>query len=538
MSEPLETKLTKRTLDFDFRGAKGSTYDNSSQRKHWMFTPEELLQHREKINKRVHDRVDTVRKLPVPTPTASILELPLPPTSTASSRLSVSPSVVTITALTPDAKATITPEAKCSVTKAISFGCSPVNQRLVHETPAQPTSSTQTGMTPFFAAASLGEITKICFSVTPAPVRSTSGDLFLVPSASSAHQSSLSFTSATPFPPKAKLDPLSVDETHTLLLHHKILISQLTSKLNLSHIVTATAITFFTRFFLFNSMMDYCPTLVTLTCISLACKAEEHVVDLHHLAKLSDIKDPAIIVEWEVPILEGIKFHLRVYHPYRPLNGLVKAMRNTLPNLVVGDWCEIKFSRLCAAAHTFIEKSYFTDASFHYSPALIALSALSQACKDSKVDWFERFFSIACKPLNQADSEGLKHIYTTLTTIQAAFAQGLEAKSDTAQCQSLLTKLRTGSRQSVELNKQKRHREKETNRQKKLLKKRKETELRMANLMGPTPGRELSKASKSIYDDEEEEDAGEFVIISKTGKRCKHSSPAAPLFPPLQFSCM
>lgn len=51
--------------------------------------------------------------------------------------------------------------------------------------------------------------------------------------------------------------------------------------------VQATAITFFKRFFVHHSVMDWDPMYTMVTCVDLACKAEEANIKLEDLARLT-----------------------------------------------------------------------------------------------------------------------------------------------------------------------------------------------------------------------------------------------------------
>jgi hypothetical protein len=61
-------------------------------------------------------------------------------------------------------------------------------------------------------------------------------------------------------------------------------------------------------------------------CIYLASKAEEAFIKLGALCHYTRTREDAV-KNLEVPLLEGIKFHLRVYHPYRPLRGLLQTIK-------------------------------------------------------------------------------------------------------------------------------------------------------------------------------------------------------------------
>jgi cyclin H len=111
-----------------------------------------------------------------------------------------------------------------------------------------------------------------------------------------------------------------------------------------------------------------------LTCLFLSCKAEDHYQDLSYfLAKIkefsrADIKSEDII-KLELVVLQGLQFHLLVYHPYRSLHAFVNDKELTSQLNTPGD-------KLYSAGIEGVKATLLTDASFLYPPGLIALAAL------------------------------------------------------------------------------------------------------------------------------------------------------------------
>lgn len=66
--------------------------------------------------------------------------------------------------------------------------------------------------------------------------------------------------------------------------------------------------------------------MLRLTSVYLACKVEEHRIDATDLGKRVD-RDAAVITSNEVTLLKGLKFHLNIYHPFRPLHGFLLQMQ-------------------------------------------------------------------------------------------------------------------------------------------------------------------------------------------------------------------
>lgn len=62
-----------------------------------------------------------------------------------------------------------------------------------------------------------------------------------------------------------------------------------------------------------------------LSCIYCACKVEEYHFSAEDLEKQLGANSQQILHS-EVHILQGIKFHLNVFHPYRPLLGFLQDL--------------------------------------------------------------------------------------------------------------------------------------------------------------------------------------------------------------------
>jgi cyclin H len=139
--------------------------------------------------------------------------------------------------------------------------------------------------------------------------------------------------------------------------------------------VEATAMLFFKRFFLAHSVMEYDITRIMVTCIFLSCKVEDYYVPLetilNRINKVSGAKfTPEEILKLELTVLEGLRFHLLVYHPFRSLYAFVhdNELKSSLKTTPVEDLYE--------TGKQAIKKSLLTDAAFLYPPGLIALAVL------------------------------------------------------------------------------------------------------------------------------------------------------------------
>ncbi|KAL0489956.1 cyclin H [Acrasis kona] len=206
---------------------------------------------------------------------------------------------------------------------------------------------------------------------------------------SSATDRILSYKSASP-PKEGKKkkkdrvkqdDLLSVDDEYLILIKNIQKASLLCMRFNFPLHVEASAIMFFKRFFLGHSIMEYDISKIMLTCIYISCKAEDYYQDLSHfLAKVQEVTtaevDPKEILKLELVVLQGLQFHMLVYHPYRSVFAFVHDPELT-KSLRISSVNEIY-----EASKLIVRQSFLTDASFLFPPGLIALSSLHQCVVD------------------------------------------------------------------------------------------------------------------------------------------------------------
>ncbi|XP_076066551.1 cyclin H [Oratosquilla oratoria] len=147
------------------------------------------------------------------------------------------------------------------------------------------------------------------------------------------------------------------------------------SRIRMPAYVTATAQHYFKRFFLYNSVMDYHPKEILVTCVYLACKIEEFFVtinDFVHNLKGDQKKAAEIILNNELQLTQELQFHLIVHQPYRAVEGLLIDIKTRFPDLKDPE-------RLRPYIEEFVEKVHLTDAIILYAPSQIALAAVTTA---------------------------------------------------------------------------------------------------------------------------------------------------------------
>lgn len=165
--------------------------------------------------------------------------------------------------------------------------------------------------------------------------------------------------------------PLSMEEELQLVNFYAKMIQSFAKKLNLPTEVTATAISFFRKFFLRNSVMDIHPKHILLTTLFLACKSENYFIGIESFAKKTKGNSETIL-KYEFKLLESLQFTLLNHHPYRALHGFFLDIQHVLQDKVDLNY----MGRIYDICKTRIADALLTDAIFFYAPPHITLAVL------------------------------------------------------------------------------------------------------------------------------------------------------------------
>ncbi|XP_038025943.1 cyclin-H isoform X1 [Anas platyrhynchos] len=139
--------------------------------------------------------------------------------------------------------------------------------------------------------------------------------------------------------------------------------------------VVGTACMYFKRFYLNNSVMEYHPRIIMLTCAFLACKVDEfNVSSAQFVGNLRESpvgQEKALeqILEYELLLIQQLNFHLIVHNPYRPFEGFLIDIKTRYPML---ENPEV----LRRTADDFLNRVALTDAYLLFTPSQIALTAI------------------------------------------------------------------------------------------------------------------------------------------------------------------
>ncbi|KAJ6222947.1 hypothetical protein RDWZM_001492 [Blomia tropicalis] len=165
---------------------------------------------------------------------------------------------------------------------------------------------------------------------------------------------------------------LTEEEYQKLMIFFSSFIQSLGEQLKVKQQVIATAIVYFKRFYVRNSLKCIDPLLLAPTCLFLASKVEEFGV-ISNNRLISTCQQ----VECEFYLMEIMDCCLILYHPYRPLVQYVQEWSNK--------------DSILPTAWNVVNDSFRTDVCLLYPPHQIALACLHIACvitqKDCK-QWF------------------------------------------------------------------------------------------------------------------------------------------------------
>lgn len=138
--------------------------------------------------------------------------------------------------------------------------------------------------------------------------------------------------------------------------------------------VMGTSFHYFKRFYIQNSVMNYHPKEIMVTCVYLACKVEEFNVSIQQfVANIKGDREKAtdIILNNELLLMEQLNFHLAIHNPFRPVEGLLIDIKTR------GSLHDPE--RLRQGTEQFLDRVFLTDSILLYSPSQVALAAILHA---------------------------------------------------------------------------------------------------------------------------------------------------------------
>lgn len=181
---------------------------------------------------------------------------------------------------------------------------------------------------------------------------------------------------------EALVEYFTPQEETSYLTYYCMMILRLLDSLKMPSQVKATAVLFFRKFYLENSVMEFHPRNVLFTCVFLAAKLENCFMKLEafvNAARKSNSKlTEKDISDLEFTVLQLLKFTLLVHHPFRPLYGFFLDFQQVLiqaanPPVLTVDRLGALYDR---AKRWLSDQALLTDVQFLFTPPQIALAAL------------------------------------------------------------------------------------------------------------------------------------------------------------------
>ncbi|KAG1688332.1 hypothetical protein DVH05_003764 [Phytophthora capsici] len=139
--------------------------------------------------------------------------------------------------------------------------------------------------------------------------------------------------------------------------------------------VKCCAMLLFKRFYLSNSVMEFHPKYLVPTAIYVAGKVEEQYMSVDTIADQLHV-DHKFIIGHEMILLEGVRFQLIMYHPFRALLGFLDDFRAFAKQILHKDLAATVLQKLHANSTALLNDMLLTDLPLLHYPSHLALAAL------------------------------------------------------------------------------------------------------------------------------------------------------------------
>lgn len=223
--------------------------------------------------------------------------------------------------------------------------------------------------------------------------------------------SALQLAQQGPTQPDEALTLTADDERKLLTFYHRQTMD-ICNSFKFPHKVIATALIYLKRFYLAYSTVEYNPRDLMVTCIYLACKIEEHYIGAEELCRHAKV-NPEMVLRRELTLLQGVKFDLICYAPYRAVTGFLEDIEecrkqgtadldDSLKHCSQENMHMLKHKVLGG-----VEALMCSDAPLMFPPGLLALAALRSGCKRMNLECKGYLGRVAKMAMQVADDEGL-----------------------------------------------------------------------------------------------------------------------------------
>ncbi|ORX54621.1 cyclin-like protein [Hesseltinella vesiculosa] len=180
------------------------------------------------------------------------------------------------------------------------------------------------------------------------------------------------------------IDFITADEQVKLCRYYEQQLQTICAYLKLPDVCMATAVIYTKRFFLRNSIMDYHPKDILLTCLFLSTKSEGERMSIDEFGKNLQIPNTEMILKLEFIVSQGLRFEYLIHHPYRAAYGHYLDIQRVFHKNGELDMSLLKdtYDRV----KDVIGKILLTDLPLIYQPAQLAVAAFIIAGKNNGFD--------------------------------------------------------------------------------------------------------------------------------------------------------
>lgn len=177
---------------------------------------------------------------------------------------------------------------------------------------------------------------------------------------------------------------LNSNEEKILRNHYELILRKFCKSFQppMTKSVIGCAFHYYKRFYLNNSVMDFHPKDLVVTCVYLSCKVEEFNVTISQfVANVKGDREKAteIILNLELLLMQQLNFDLSIYTPYRPVEGFLIDIKTRYSQISNPE-------AFRSGIDEFLDVIQFSDAYFLYSSSQIALAAVAygaEQCQES-----------------------------------------------------------------------------------------------------------------------------------------------------------
>ncbi|TDH65802.1 hypothetical protein CCR75_009023 [Bremia lactucae] len=173
------------------------------------------------------------------------------------------------------------------------------------------------------------------------------------------------------------LDFLDAEQEAVLRQFYEVKLQESCSArfLRTSDKVKCCAMLLFKRFYLSNSVMEFHPKYLLPTAIYVAGKVEEQYISVDTVADQLQV-DHKEIIGHEMILLEGVRFQLIMYYPFRALLGFLDDFRAFAKKVLKIDLPATVLQKLHSNSTAILNDMLLTDLPLLHYPSYLALAAL------------------------------------------------------------------------------------------------------------------------------------------------------------------